>query len=228
MRMTASAPRCPTRIDPVTQAAPQRQARGRQRIEAILDAADRVIRRQETLDLSLQAVAEEARLPSASLYHYFSTSQSLLVELARRYMVAFEALAARRIDHDRLEQWDDLCAFHADLALRFYHEHPVAMRLLLGPECGWEIRAADHATNRRIGGLYYRKLIQHFVVAESRVLEDAFAVSVTIADAVWALSFARSRRVEPAMAAEALRARLAYLRLYIGRYVEKRAAPLEG
>lgn len=212
----------------MSQAAPHRQARGRQRIETILDAADRVVRRQGSLDVSLQAVAEEARLPPASLYHYFSSSQALLAELARRYMGAFEVLAAHRIDHDRLAHWGDLCAFHADLALRFYHEHPVAMRLLLGPECGWEIRAADHATNRRIGGLYYRKLIQHFVVAESQVLEDAFAVSVTIADAVWALSFARSGAVEPAMAQEALRARLAYLHLYVGPHVEKRAAPLEG
>jgi AcrR family transcriptional regulator len=211
----------------VNQAGPQRQARGRLRIEAILDAADRTITRQDTLDLSLQAVAEEAGVPAASLYHYFPTSQALLVALARRYMTAFEALAARRIDHDRLTQWADLCAFHADLALRFYHEHPVAMRLLLGPECGWEIRSADHATNQRIGGIYYRKLIQHFAVAESRMLEEAFAVSVTIGDAVWALSFARDGVVGPAMAEEALRARLAYLRLYLGRYVEKRAAPLE-
>lgn len=206
---------------------PQRQARGRLRIEKILDAADQVIQRQDGADLSLQDVAQAADLPPASLYHYFSTSQALLVELARRYHAAFEVMAARRIDHDRLTHWSDLCAYHADLSLRFYNEHPVAMRLFLGPESGWEIRAADLATNRRIGSIYYRKLIQHFVVAESPVLEDAFAVSVTIADAIWALSFARSGSVEPDMATEAMRARLAYLRLYVGEFVEKRATPLE-
>ncbi|MBR0680885.1 TetR/AcrR family transcriptional regulator [Roseomonas eburnea] len=207
---------------------PQRQARGRQRIEKILDAADQVIQRQDAIELSLQEVAQQAQLPPASLYHYFPTSQSLLMELARRYHAAFEVLAARRIDHDRLTHWSDLCAFHADLSLRFYHAHPVAMRLFLGTQGGWEIRAADLATNRRIGSLYYRKLVQHFIVAESRVLEDAFDVSVTISDAIWALSFARSGAVEPRMAAEALRARLAYLRLYVGEYAEKRARPLDG
>ena len=50
------------------------------------------------------------------------------------------------------------------------------MRLFLGPQGGWEMRAADLATNRRLGGVYYRKLIQHFVVAESPALEEAFAV----------------------------------------------------
>jgi len=206
---------------------PQRQARGRLRIEKILDAADQVIARQDVTDLSLQDVAQQAQLPPASLYHYFSTSQSLLMELARRYHTAFEALASHRIDHGQLTQWSDLCVFHADLALRFYHEHPVAMRLFLGPQNGWEIRAADLATNWRIGGLYYRKLIQHFMVAESSMLEEAFAISVTISDSIWALSFARSGSVEPDMAAEAMRARLAYLRLYVGEFVEKRAVPLD-
>ena len=206
---------------------PQRQARGRLRIERILDAADLVIQRQDAAAVSLQDVAQEAKLPPASLYHYFSTSQALLVELARRYLTAFEVLAARKVDHDQLVHWGDLCAFHADLALRFYHEHPVAMRLLLGPECGWEIRSADHATNRRIGSIYYRKLIQHFVVAESEAVEQAFAVSVTIADAIWALSFARHGAVEPEMARESLRARLAYLQLYVAPQAEKRLKPLE-
>ncbi len=209
-------------------AAPHRQARGRQRIEQILDAADLVIRRQSAADVSLQDVAREANLPPASLYHYFSTSHALLMELARRYHAAFEVLASRRLDHESLSQWSDLCAFHADLSLRFYHEHPVAMRLFLGPQNGWELRAADLATNRRIGSIYYRKLIQHFVVAESRLLEDAFDISVTISDAIWALSFARSGAIESEMAKEALRARLAYLRLYVGEHVEKRATPLDG
>lgn len=206
---------------------PQRQARGRLRIEKILDAADQVIARQDAIDLSLQEVAQQAQLPPASLYHYFSTSQSLLMELAGRYHAAFEALALHHIDHDQLNHWADLCRFHADLSLRFYHEHPVAMRLFLGPQGGWEIRAADLATNRRIGGIFYRKLIQHFMVAESPVLEEAFAISITISDAIWALSFARSGAVEPDMAAEAMRARLAYLRLYVGEFVEKRATPHE-
>jgi AcrR family transcriptional regulator len=219
--------KAPMEKAPMEKAGPQRQTRGRLRIEKILDAADLVIRRQDAVDVSLQEVAKEAALPPASLYHYFSTSQSLLMELARRYHAAFEALAMRRIDHGRLTHWGDLCVFHADLTLRFYHEHPVAMRLFLGPEAGWEVRAADLATNRRIGSIYYRKLVQHFVVAPSRVLEDAFDVSVTISDAIWAMSFARSGAIEPDMAAEALRARLAYLRLYVGEFVEKRPAPIE-
>ncbi|WP_424814426.1 TetR/AcrR family transcriptional regulator [Roseococcus sp. YIM B11640] len=209
------------------EAGPQRQARGRQRMEQILDAADLVIQRQGTA-FSLQQVAEAAKLPPASLYHYFPTNPSLLMELAKRYLTGFEALARSPIRHNRLTQWSDLCAIHAEMSLRFYHQHPVAMRLFLGPESGWEIRAADLATNERIGHIFYRKLIQHFVIAESEALERALAISVTIGDSIWALSFARHGQIEPEMAQEALRAKLAYLRLYIGEYAEKRAKPLPG
>lgn len=206
---------------------PQRQARGRQRAGRILDAADRLIRRDGHIGLSLQQVAEAAGIPPASLYHYFSTSQALLIALAQRYLTAFETLAARDLDHAGLTGWGDLCAQHAQTALRFYHEHPVAMRLFLGPESGWEIRNADLAANARIGGIHYRKLIRHFVVAESAALEEAMAIAVTISDSIWALSFARSGEVTPAMAREALRARLAYLRLHVGEHAEKRARPLD-
>ena len=205
---------------------PHRQARGRARMEQILDAADALIRAQDSTAISLQQVAEAASLPTASLYHYFPTPQALLMGLARRYVAGFEALAQAPLRHDRLRQWTDICALHAEKSLRFYHDNPVAMRLFLGPESGWDIRATDLEANRRIGALYCRKLVRHFVIAESPALEEAMAISVTIADAVWALSFARSGRVEPAMAEESLRARVAYLRLYVGEYAEKRAKPL--
>jgi AcrR family transcriptional regulator len=208
-------------------AGPQRQARGLLRIERILDAADALIQRAGTVEIGLQEVAKAAGLPAASIYHYFATTPALLMALARRYHAGFEVLAARRIDHGRLVQWSDLCAIQAEQALRFYREHPVAMRLFLGPQGGWEVRVADLATNRRIGAIYYRRLIQHFVVAESPALGDAFDVSVAISDAIWSLSYARSGTVEPAMATEALRARVAYLRLYVGEHAAKRERPLE-
>jgi len=167
-------------------------------------------------------------LPLASLYHYFSNNQALLMELAKRYLTAFEALARSDIKHDQVNQWADLFDIHARMSLEFYHNHPTAMQLFLGPDSGWEIRSADLATNQRIGSIAYRKLLRHFVVAESATLERAMGLGVTISDSLWALSFAHSGRVEPEAATEALRAKVAYLRLYVGEFVEKRSEPLEG
>ncbi|WP_419898914.1 TetR/AcrR family transcriptional regulator [Roseomonas sp. USHLN139] len=205
--------------------ATQRQARGRARLGVILDAADAVLQRRASTELSLQEVAVEAGLPVASVYHYFQGSQALLLALAQRYMQAFEALAESPVDRAGIAGWRDLSRLHAERSLAFYRAHPVAMRLLLGPESGWQIRAADLAANRRIGAIQYRRLRFFFSVAESETLERAFTTAVTIGDAVWALGFAEEGDVSAARAEESLRARLAYLRLYLGEIIEQRETP---
>jgi AcrR family transcriptional regulator len=205
---------------------PQRQARGRQRIGLILEAADRVVARQESTTLSLQDVAQAAGLPVASVYHYFATPQALLIALARRYLLALEQLAEQPLAHGDLAHWADIARFHARQAIAFYNAHPVAMRLLFGPESGGAIRAADQESAIRVARIYCRKLAQHFVVEATPTLEQAFAIAVTLSDAIWSLSFARHGRIDAALAEEAMRARLAYLRLYVGEYAERRPAPL--
>ena len=205
--------------------APQRQARGRVRIEQILNAANQVVARQESTAVSLQEVAQEASLPVASVYHYFATPQALLIALAQRYLAALEALAAQPLAHDALAHWADISRFHASQAIAFYNAHPVAMRLLFGSESGGAIRAADQESTLRVARIYCRKLARHFAVEPGPALERAFAIAVTLTDAVWALSFARHGRIEPEMAEEAMRARLAYLRLYVGELAEKRPVP---
>ncbi len=207
--------------------APQRQARGRRRIEEILEAADRVVARQASTAVSLQEVAQAAGLPVASVYHYFATPQALLIALAQRYLLALEELAARPLAHDALAEWADIARFHAGQSIAFYNAHPVAMRLLFGPESGGAIRAADQESALRVARIYCRKLVQHFAMEAGPALEEAFAIAVTVSDAIWSLSFARHGRIEPALAEEAMRARLAYLRLYVGAFVPKRDVPLE-
>jgi AcrR family transcriptional regulator len=206
---------------------PQRQARGRVRIEVILEAADRVVARKASTAVSLQEVAQEAGLPVASVYHYFATPQALLIALAQRYLLALEELAAQKLVHEGLKHWADIARFHALQAIDFYNAHPVAMRLLFGPESGGAIRAADQESALRVGRIYCRKLAQHFAVEAGPALEQAFAIAVTISDAVWSLSFARHGCIEAGMAEEAMRARLAYLRLYVGELVAKRITPFE-
>ncbi|MAM75732.1 TetR/AcrR family transcriptional regulator [Tistrella mobilis] len=205
-----------------------RQRRGRLRFESILDAAESVLQQRGTTEISLPEVAAAAGVPPASLYHYFPNTRVLLFELARRYMEKFEVLAEEEVDHDRLEAWTDLFRIHCDRALDFYRSHPVAMRLLLGPESGWQIRSADLSANRQIGEIQYDRLLRHFMVPDSDELARALPVSMTIGDAIWALSFARDGDVTPEMAAESLRARIAYLRLYIAENTPKRVHPLGG
>ncbi|MEN2990843.1 TetR/AcrR family transcriptional regulator [Tistrella sp. BH-R2-4] len=205
---------------------PPKQRRSRERFEQSLDAAEALIAARGTIAISLPDVAAAAGLPPASLYHYVPNAQVLLFELARRYMARFQALAAEEVDHGQLTVWPDLFRIHCSRALAFYHAHPVAMRLLLGAEGGWQIRSADLDANLQIGRIQYQRLLRHFVVAGSAPLERALPVSMTIGDAIWSLSFARDGAVTDEMAAESLNARVAYLRLYIAEHAPRRDHPL--
>ena len=68
--------------------------------------------------------------------------------------------------------------------------------------------------------------MRHFVVAESDRLERALPISMTIGDAVWALSFARDGDVTDDIATESLNARVSYLRLHIAEHAPRRDHPL--
>lgn len=203
-----------------------RRARGRARFANLLDAVDEVLRGRNDTEVSLQEVAAQAGVPLASIYHYFPSNRALLLELANRYMGSFLDLAAQPMNHSALQNWTDICRFHADRSLKFYRDHPVAMRLLLGPESSWPIRRADLAVNSRLGEIHNKTHARHFLIPENSRLSEAFCNAIAISDAIWAVSYARHGQITQELAEEAMRARLAYLRLYIAELTEKRAEPL--
>ena len=71
------------------------QARSRATVEAILEAATRILRDQGLADLTTNRVAERAGVSVGSLYQYFPSREAILAELVRRlrreYVAACEA-----------------------------------------------------------------------------------------------------------------------------------------
>ncbi|TLX57125.1 TetR/AcrR family transcriptional regulator [Stutzerimonas nosocomialis] len=65
--------------------APQ-QARGQQRVDAILDACGRLLCAQGEAALTMHGLAREARTSIGSLYHFFPDKQSVLKALGDRHL----------------------------------------------------------------------------------------------------------------------------------------------
>lgn len=61
-----------------------RQARSSARVEAILDACGRILEAGTIDGLSVTSVANEAKIPAASVYDYFADSRSLLAAFTSR------------------------------------------------------------------------------------------------------------------------------------------------
>lgn len=69
-----------------------RQARARERVEAILVAARRIIEQDGVEPLSTQRIAQVAGIPVGSVYQFFPNKHSIVLELAKRSLVPMNAL----------------------------------------------------------------------------------------------------------------------------------------
>ncbi|WP_160000095.1 TetR/AcrR family transcriptional regulator [Roseomonas sp. 18066] len=192
---------------------PQR-ARGHARFEALLNAAEALLREQDAAAISLQDVARLAEAPLASVYHYFPNPSALFLGLAQRSLLAFDDLYARPVGRVP-DSWPALCRILWNRARLFYEENPAAMKLFLGPDVGWKIRQTDLESNSRLGQRQHELVRQHFHIPDDPEMARRFALSITISDSIWSLSYIRHGTITDAMAKEAADAREAYLALYI-------------
>ena len=129
-------------------------------------------------------------------------------------MLAFDTLYASPVESIP-DNWPALCRILWSRARQFYEENPAAMRLFLGPDVGLKIREADLESNNRLGRRQHDLVQRHFHIPDDPELLRRFALSITISDSIWSLSYIRHGGITDAMAREAADAREAYLALYI-------------
>ena len=81
--------------DSLDRRATPRQARARERVEAILTAARLIIEKDGVEPLSTQRIALVAGIPVGSVYQFFPNKHSIVLELAKRSLVPMNALVDR-------------------------------------------------------------------------------------------------------------------------------------
>jgi len=67
-----------------------KQARGQQRVDEILDAAERLTRTTSWDKLSTNHIAAEAGIPIGSLYQFFANKHAIAQALVERYVASIE------------------------------------------------------------------------------------------------------------------------------------------
>jgi AcrR family transcriptional regulator len=85
------------------------QARGRARIEAVLDATAELIVEKGLEGVTMHGVARRAQTPIGSMYHFFPDRDSLLAALWDRHIAALEELEDELAQIDT-ETWRSLTA----------------------------------------------------------------------------------------------------------------------
>ncbi|WP_431971533.1 TetR/AcrR family transcriptional regulator [Nocardia sp. bgisy134] len=188
------------------------QRRGIERVLAILEAADGLLREQGYEAATLKAIGERTGIPLASIYHYFADRNQVDVELAHRHVRELDARIAAALERRASQNLRQAIDVIIDLLLAYYREFPSFIELwYVGrtPAIAEVAQVFDDAQAERL----WRYLIDRdFIDADTPrlALELAFEAGNRLFD----VAFRRSPTGDQATIAEARRLVAAYLETY--------------
>ncbi|MEV0062093.1 TetR/AcrR family transcriptional regulator [Nocardia sp. NPDC050718] len=191
------------------------QRRGIERVQAILGAADSLLREQGYDAATLKAIGDRTGIPLASIYHYFADRYQVDVELAHRHVRELDARIVAVLERPVARNLRQATDVIIDLLVDYYREFPGFIELwFVGrpPAIAEVARVFDEAQSER----FWRYLIdREFVDAETPLLpvELAFEAGNRLFD----VAFRRSPSGDEATIAEARRLVAAYLETYAPR-----------
>ncbi|MEL0155270.1 TetR/AcrR family transcriptional regulator [Sphingopyxis sp.] len=198
-----------------------RQQRSRERFEAILDAAERLLQDRDPHDVSIYTIAEEADMPPPSIYHFFPDGNHVFMALAERYFNMFLG-GLESIEGKQFDDWQALVEFRYALSRDLFNNNVAARKILLGAAATWAIRTRDIDTNRQLARGAIVELNRFFILPKVPELVDRITETIIMNDAIWALYDHRFGHLPDDQEIFARRARLGHMRTYLPEYLTAR------
>jgi AcrR family transcriptional regulator len=130
-----------------------KQARARERVGRILDAARRELEARTAGDITIEGIAERADVPVGSVYQYFSSKTALLIAVAETVMDETDAETARMLVECRLLPWREAVDRTVTVTLGFLRDSPDYRKLLRTIRFTPEFAAVTAASNERVADL---------------------------------------------------------------------------
>ena len=189
-----------------------RQARSRERLARMLDAAEELLVAEGPGALTTTRVASTAGVSVGSLYQYLPDKEAIVEALAGHYLAEFEGLMEALAEEASAapERWTDPVGRLLDAFAQRYRERPGYRALWFGRELTPGLRAADRDNKAALaGGL--ERVLRTLGLGDGADLETAARAGVLVADALLQEAFRSDSRGEAALIGEAKR----MLRLYL-------------
>lgn len=106
------------------------QRRGVRRVQAILDAAERILNEEGYEAATLKAVGERAGIPTASVYHYFSDRRQVDEELLKRHIDEMDDQVSSGLQSaDQIDSLRSAVDAIVDPMLEYFRAHPSCVEL---------------------------------------------------------------------------------------------------
>ncbi|KFJ93044.1 TetR family transcriptional regulator [Pseudomonas sp. 1-7] len=202
------------------------RASSQARIAVILAAARELLAEQGVANLSIYTVAEHAKIPPSSVYHFFASVPALLEGLTADVHAAFRACLQEPVEHASLNTWHDLSRIVEQRMLGIYARDAAARQLILAQHGLAEVTQADHQHDIELGRLMQALFERHFPLPQLPTDIDVFALAMELGDRVYARSVQLHGEITLRLAEEGMRVFDAYLGLYLPAALPKRPAPL--
>ena len=197
------------------------QARSRERVERILDAAARLVLSDGVEGLTTRSIAETAGLPVASLYQYFADKESVLLALCERDMAEMDEQVAT----DLAALPSVTVAALVETAMRafvtVYHRRPAFMRIWMRGRTNAAVYDYGRHHNRRIAENLLAFGLDAGLFATDRFTPEQLVaiaeLAVEVGDRAFQLAFERDPRGDAFLVDQAIELVTGYLDRIAGR-----------
>lgn len=192
------------------------QARSRERLRRVLDAADTVLAAEGAGAFTTTRVATRAGVPIGSVYRFFPDKETIVEALAVRYWSDLEDLVAGVVEADAAEAVSDPVGAVLDVLVAGFRARPGFLALWYGGLRTERVRDATRPTRVAIGRSVERLFARHWPNAPRRTRARVAEMVVLAGDSLLREAFRRNRRGDATVLAESKLMLRAYITERLG------------
>jgi AcrR family transcriptional regulator len=179
------------------------QARSRERLRRVLDAADEVLAAEGPEAFTTTRLAEVAGVSIGSVYRFFPDKEAIVEALAMRYWSDFEDLVAGVAEADEAQPLDDPIGAVLDVLVAGFRARP-GLR-------SEHVRDVTRPTRTAIASSIERILQRHWPDAPPDTRARVSEMAVLAGDGLLREAFRRDQNGDPAVLAESKHMLRAYI-----------------
>lgn len=192
------------------------QARSRERLRRVLDAADELLGAEGAATFTTTRVAAHAGVPIGSVYRFFPDKEAIVEALAMRYWSHFEDLVAGVAESDEAEAFDDPVGEVIDVLVAGFRAQPGFLALWYGGLRTERVRDATRPTRAAVAESIERLLARRWPDAPPGSRRHAAEMVVLAGDGLLREAFRRDLRGDTGVLAESRVMLRAYLAVRLG------------
>jgi AcrR family transcriptional regulator len=187
------------------------QARSKERLRRVLDAADDVLAAEGPGAFTTTRVADVAGVSIGSVYRFFPDKEAIVEALAVRYWSDFEDLVAGVAEADETHPLDDPVGAVVDVLVAGFRARPGFLGLWFGGLRTEAVRDATRPTRTAIARSIGRILHHHWPQAPPGTLARVAEMAVLAGDGLLREAFRRDRQGDAAVLTESKAMLSAYI-----------------